>query len=1321
MKTNYKTRNGISILWLLLSFLISSYSFSQENNSQFDIVDKSSYTNLPNFIKLKSGSEIKETDFSEWVVRILQLPDEVSFKAYNTERDELGYVHTRYLQYFNEFPVNSSMLITHSKNGLISSINGDFYQNFNTEYQPLISEEKALEFALLKINAQKYKWENKEEENEMKEALNDPSFSYAPTGELVIAHVKDASFEGENMRLAFKFNIYAELPLYRAHVFVDARTGEVILEEDLIHYADVVGTANTKYSGNQTITCDNNGTNQYRLRETGRGNGISTFNLNNSTSYSNTEFTNNSATWNITGTNQVATDAHFGAEKTYDYFLETFNRNSIDGNGFTLLSYVHYGNNFENAFWDGNRMTYGDGNSSNGTNPFTGLDLCGHEVTHGLTSNTAQLGGSGEPGSLNEGFSDIFGACIEAFARPNQHDWIMGSDFATNNQFKRNMSNPNAYGQPDTYQGTNWDSGGQVHKNNGPCIYWFYLLCEGGSGTNDNNNAYNVTGITMDKASKIAYRALTVYFTSNTNYSAARGFAIQAAIDLYGSCSQEVISTTNAWYAVGVGAQYVAPAVNANFSALQTNSCNLPVTIQFNNTTANGSAFTWDFGDGTTSTSLNPSHTYTEAGTYTISLNAIGCNGTTTDSEVKSNYIEINPPSTPTSSGASRCGPGAVNLSASGSGTLIWKDAAGNVVNTGANFTTPNLANSTTYYVSSQNPATTVSGGPTSSSIGASANFTFATRYLEFNVLQPCILKTVNVTASGTGNRTIQLRDSLGNNLDSLVVNIANGSSTITLNFNLVPGQKYQLGLSSTSAVNLVRNSTGAVFPYNIGNFVTITGTDAGGAYYYFYYNWVLETESCQSNSVPVLATINTTQAPSGSASQTFCSAATLANLSVAGSSIQWYASSTGGSALANSTSLVNGTTYYASQTVAGCESPTRFAVTVSIGSTQAPSGSASQTFCSSATLANLSVSGNSIQWYASSTGGSALASSTSLVNETTYYASQTVAGCESPTRFAVTVSIGSTQAPSGSASQTFCSAATLANLSVAGSSIQWYASSTGGSALANSTSLVNGTTYYASQTVAGCESPTRFAVTVSIVSVNAPTGPSVQEFCESAMISDLSATGNAIVWYSSSTDWTALPNSTDLTTNTIYYASQSNGNCESATRLAVAVIIHPLPIVTMSTLPDLCTNSNSLNLTHGSPAGGLYSGSNVSNGVFNPASASIGTNTIHYSYTDANLCTSEVEGTITVDDCAGIDNLGEKVFLIYPNPANEFVFITSSDESIKTIEMYDNAGRLLFSKDVLELGLNVKLDIRNYSSGIYTLRIKTESSDLTQKIVINK
>ena len=260
-------------------------------------------------------------------------------------------------------------------------------------------------------------------------------------------------------------------------------------------------------------------------------------------------------TWDQTGVN-----VHWGAEATYDYYLNDHGRNSFDNAGGTIYSYAHADVNYNNAFWDGTRMTYGDGDGVNFT-PLVCLDVVGHEITHGVTQNSANLIYWGESGALNESFSDIFGNEVE-FMREGvpgvgTGSWRMGEDITPSGSGIRNMQNPNEFNNADTYLGTYWvttgsgDNGG-VHYNSGVQNFWFYLLCEGGSGTNDHGNAYNVSTIGFTKAAAIAYRNLTVYLTPSSNYYAARVGAINSAIDLYGPGSTEVQAVMDAWYAVGV-------------------------------------------------------------------------------------------------------------------------------------------------------------------------------------------------------------------------------------------------------------------------------------------------------------------------------------------------------------------------------------------------------------------------------------------------------------------------------------------------------------------------------------------------------------------------------------------------------------------------------------------------------------------------------------------------------------------------------------------------------------------------------------------------
>lgn len=273
----------------------------------------------------------------------------------------------------------------------------------------------------------------------------------------------------------------------------------------------------------------------------------------------------NSGTYTlVTATADPALDAHWGMEQTYDFFSTKFNRDSYDGNGATIKNFVHFDNAMENAFWDPNlqALVFGDGAST--FSPLTSIDVAGHEFSHAVITNTADLVYQGEPGALNESFADIFGVAIEAFAKPNSTGlWEIGDEITiTAPGYLRSMSNPNSglSQQPDTYGGTHWvdptntsfDNGG-VHINSGVQNYWYYLLSVGGSGTNDLGNTFSVTGIGIDDATAIAYRNLTVYLTQSSDFADAVTGSIQAAQDLFGVGSAQVIAVQNAWYAVGLG------------------------------------------------------------------------------------------------------------------------------------------------------------------------------------------------------------------------------------------------------------------------------------------------------------------------------------------------------------------------------------------------------------------------------------------------------------------------------------------------------------------------------------------------------------------------------------------------------------------------------------------------------------------------------------------------------------------------------------------------------------------------------------------------
>ena len=558
---------------------------------------------------------------------------DMGYQLQNRIADDPGMEHLRFQQTWKGVPLNGHIFVVHLKNGKITAINGKITNGIQVENQPLMDAGQGLSHALTFLGPAVYKWQVPGEEAWIKSFYNNPQATFYPDPKLVIVRTE----AGKKYHYAWSCDVYASDPLFRKEVFVDATDGKILRVLDRLYTTDVPGTAVTKYSGTKNITTDSTGPGSYRLRETGRGNGIRTYNMLEGSDYNAAvDFTDTDNYWNNANAqlDEAATDAHWGAEMTYDYFMIRHGRNSIDGNGFALYSYVHYNQNYGNAFWDGQRMTYGDGQNNN---PFCALDICAHEITHGLDSYTANLDYADESGAMNEGFSDIFGTAVEFYAKPAQANWTCGENIGI---IIRNLQNPAATQNPDTYLGNYWDPGGEVHQNSTILSHWFYLTSQGGSGTNDNGDAYSVTGIGINDAARVAYRMLSVYLISTSDYADGRFYAILSATDLFGGCTPQVEAVTDAMYAVGLGDAYV-PSVVVDFDANFKTFCTVPATVQFLNQSTNATTYLWNFGDGTTSTLANPTHTYSTPGDYTVKLRgqSAGCGS---DSLIQTSFVSIN-------------------------------------------------------------------------------------------------------------------------------------------------------------------------------------------------------------------------------------------------------------------------------------------------------------------------------------------------------------------------------------------------------------------------------------------------------------------------------------------------------------------------------------------------------------------------------------------------------------------------------------------------------------------------------------------------------
>lgn len=306
------------------------------------------------------------------------------------------------------------------------------------------------------------------------------------------------------------------------------------------------------------------------------------------------------------------------------------------------------------------------------------------------------------------------------------------------------------------------------------------------------------------------------------------------------------------------GCQSIATPPVANFSANTVSSCTGQ--IQFTDLSTNSpTSWSWNFGDGGTSTQQNPSHFYTTNGTYTVSLIATNAFGSNT--KTLTNYITVNKPAAPAASDVSRCGSGSFSLSTSSANPVAWLDSNGVKVSSSNPFVTPNLTQTTTYWLQDTvGGALYHVGKVDNSGSGGYLTQNGSNWATIFNVNTACTLQSVYVYAGAAGNRTFELRNSSGTVLQSLTVNVPANGSRVTLNFNLAPGTGYRLQLSSNSTINLYRNNAGAIYPYNdAGGYVSLTGNSANNVpnYYYFFYDWIIQGAGCVSQQKPVTAIVS--------------------------------------------------------------------------------------------------------------------------------------------------------------------------------------------------------------------------------------------------------------------------------------------------------------------------------------------------------------------------------------------------------------------------------------------------------------------------------
>lgn len=352
------------------------------------------------FHDLEKGVAYDSTTIDFTMKQIIPMDARTTFTLYKQEElREIGSVLLRLHQYYGTYRILDSDLLVHVENGLITTINGSYFSSIDN-----IGNVSSLGQAeIVQIAA-------------AEELESEPDSGFLYTIEKVMAKNSSDS-EDTNLYFASIVSVSDEKNLETAvDVIIDEQSGQILDKISRVIYAK--GTANTRYSGTQTIgtTFEDS---KYVLKDATRGNGIYTRNLNHSNNTAKlTEFTDTDDNWTTaeyhnSNKDDGALDVHWAAMKTYDYFYTTFQRNSYDNAGAPIQCCVHYKTSYENSFWESTLQLFCFGDGHENQDIMASLDIVAHEIGHAVCTYSANLKYAGESGAINEGLSDIWGTCVE--------------------------------------------------------------------------------------------------------------------------------------------------------------------------------------------------------------------------------------------------------------------------------------------------------------------------------------------------------------------------------------------------------------------------------------------------------------------------------------------------------------------------------------------------------------------------------------------------------------------------------------------------------------------------------------------------------------------------------------------------------------------------------------------------------------------------------------------------------------------------------------------------------------------------------------------
>jgi thermolysin len=449
------------------------------------------------------------------------------------EIDAVGFAHRRVRQLYGGVPVFGGEAIVHLRpDGQLFAVTDELLSGLTLSPEPFLSGAEAAELAVLEYGCR-------------------DCLTAKPQSDLwVLRH------EGKD-HLAWRVRLRREdesvdtaLPVY----FLDAHTAEVVFVYDDLQTA----SGRSIYGGVVRFETYPSGASHF-LEDLARR--LGTFD-NRNTQASTFRLSNEGEVW----PESPAVDAHWAASRFLDYLLSVHGRKGLDGasgpgyytaaDGSTkLISLkVRYGAAYNNAFWNGSHLTFGDGDGRS-FGPLVSLDLVAHEMMHAVVESTAGLIFAGEPGALNESWADVFAALTERSVRgEGPGTWAIGEEVVTpgvGDDALRYLDEPSRTDDPDhlksRYNGAA-DNGG-VHTNSGIANKAFYLAAKGGT----HRNGGSMRGIGPAKAARVWYLALSHYMTSATGFLGAREATLRAATALYGPTASEARAVCQAWSLTGVG------------------------------------------------------------------------------------------------------------------------------------------------------------------------------------------------------------------------------------------------------------------------------------------------------------------------------------------------------------------------------------------------------------------------------------------------------------------------------------------------------------------------------------------------------------------------------------------------------------------------------------------------------------------------------------------------------------------------------------------------------------------------------------------------